>query len=732
MVRALVRVGRDQRLDERAGVDSRALDQCGAARRAPPGFPRGLRLAGWSGRTVWAALFALVFSCLTTTINLLATPSPASAASPPPAAGANLLANADFTGGVSNWSASPGTTLATFSASGLPVGTTYLQVKRGSAAVPNIAQDVPANVIAGQSYQGSIWVRAATGTVRGTLALWGLGITNAGAATYFTVGTRWTQINVAFNPTGNHTSLQLQVYLTSPNPYDFLDAQITPQMLSNSDFTEGFSRWSASPGSVTAAFSASGLPVGTTYLQVKRGSAAVPNIAQDVPANVIAGQSYQGSFWVRAATGTVRGTLALWGLGITNAGAATYFTVGTRWTQINVAFNPTGNHTSLQLQVYLTSPNPYDFLDAQITPQMLSNSDFTEGFSRWSASPGSVTAAFSASGLPVGTTYLQVKRGSAAVPNIAQDVPANVIAGQSYQGSFWVRAATGTVRGTLALWGLGITNAGAATYFTVGTRWTQINVAFNPTGNHTSLQLQVYLTSPNPYDFLDAALSESPPPLTGTGPYGFEDFQDATTALNELWPGIGSVSGFCTAPSSAYSCATGADANMAAALNDHDSNDFWLSFWTIGAPLNGASWYTDGFTAGQNAARELIGSGRQPTFEILDPEGFGGAPASNVTWAQFASGWSAGLLSISGAMHPGLYADQFLISTYGLLSLSVPIFVAVSPILGNTPQISGAGVHGYIAFYAACPAGSYINQMTGWGASFNTLQFQDSAVDCAP
>ena len=625
--------------------------------------------------------------------------------------------------------------MTTHTAGGLPVGTTYLQVIPGGSSGPSLAQDVPATVNAGQSYQGSIWIRAATGTsVSGALALWGLGATAAGGASYFTVGTNWTQINVAFNPTSNFTTLRLQVYLTSPNQYDFLDAQITPQLLSNSDFTSGFTKWSASPGPTVATHTAGGLPVGTTYLQVTPGGSSGPSLAQDVPATVNAGQSYQGSIWIRAATGTsVSGALALWGLGATAAGGASYFTVGTNWTQINVAFNPTSNFTTLRLQVYLSSPNQYDFLDAQITPQLLSNSDFTSGFTKWSASPGPTVATHTAGGLPVGTTYLQVTPGGSSGPSLAQDVPATVNAGQSYQGSIWIRAATGTsVSGALALWGLGATAAGGASYFTVGTNWTQINVAFNPTSNFTTLRLQVYLTSPNQYDFLDAQVSESPPSMGGTGPYGFEDFSNAIAAINERWPGLGSVSGFCTAPSSAYACPTGADANMEAALNDNDSKDFWLSFWTIGAPVNGGSWYTDGYTAGQNAARELIGADRQPNFEILDPEGFGGAPTATTDWASFASGWAAGLSSVSRAMHPGLYANQFLISTYGLLSLSIPVFVAVSPILGNTPMVSGAAVHGYIAFYAACPAAPYVNRMNSWGASFNTLQFPDSEVDCAP
>ncbi len=677
----------------------------------------------------------MIVGCLSTTLSLAAAPGPAVAAPLAPAAGANLLANADFTEGSSDWRAATGTSMAVISALGLPVGTTYLQASPGPANQPNIAQAVPVTVTAGQSYHGSIWVKSDSGaSLPGTLALWGVGATAANGATYFTAGPNWTQINVAFNPTANYRTLLLQVYLRGPGAYDFLDAQTTPQLLANSDFTEGSSDWRAATGTSMAVISALGLPVGTTYLQASPGPANQPNIAQAVPVTVTAGQSYHGSIWVKSDSGaSLPGTLALWGVGATAANGATYFTAGPNWTQINVAFNPTANYRTLLLQVYLRGPGAYDFLDAQTTPQLLANSDFTEGSSDWRAATGTSMAVISALGLPVGTTYLQASPGPANQPNIAQAVPVTVTAGQSYHGSIWVKSDSGaSLPGTLALWGVGATAANGATYFTAGPNWTQINVAFNPTANYRTLLLQVYLRGPGAYDFLDAQIGPAPPPVTGTGPYGFQDLQDAATAIGEGWPGIGSVSGFCTAPSSAYACPTGADANMAAALLAHDSKDFWLSFWTVGAPVNRASWYTDGFTAGQNAAREVVRSSRLPSFEILDPEGFGGAPTSTTAWASFVHGWAAGLTSVSAAMHPGLYADQYLVSTFGLVSLSVPVFLAVSPILGNKPAIVGAAIRGNIAFYAACPADAYVNRMNSWGAPFNTLQFNDSAVDCAP
>ncbi len=687
-------------------------------------------------RLMWVAVVALVSGALTSISPLVVRAPAAGAMAAPTPAGSNLLANADFTGGFSNWLAWPGTNVATYSGSGLPVGSTYLQANAGTSSLPNFYQVVPVAVQAGQSYQGSIWVRAASGaSVTGSLVVWGLGGASEAGVTRFTVGSAWTEVEVAFNATSAHSYLQLQLYLGGANQYDFLDAQLTPQLLSNADFTGGFSKWLAWPGTNVATYSGSGLPVGSTYLQANAGTSSLPNFYQVVPVAVQAGQSYQGSIWVRAASGaSVTGSLVVWGLGGASEAGVTRFTVGSAWTEVEVAFNATSAHSYLQLQLYLGGANQYDFLDAQLTPQLLSNADFTGGFSKWLAWPGTNVATYSGSGLPVGSTYLQADAGTSSLPNFYQVVPVAVQAGQSYQGSIWVRAASGaSVTGSLVVWGLGGASEAGVTRFTVGSAWTEVEVAFNATSAHSYLQLQVYLGSSNEYQFLDPELSESPPPVTGTGPYGFEDQADATTAITQGWPGIGSVSGFCLAPSSAYACPTGADANMETALTNADSKDFWLSFWTIGAPVPGQYWYTDGLIAGEGAAKELVAlPGRLPTFEILDPEGFGGAPGTSMGWANFARGWAAGLKAVSGMMNPALYASQYLISTYGLLSIGIPIFPAVSPILGNSPSVGGIAVHGYIAYYAACPAASYVSRINGWGAAYNTLQFTDSTVNCGP
>ncbi|MCL6104379.1 MAG: hypothetical protein M1483_01880 [Actinobacteria bacterium] len=37
-----------------------------------------------------------------------------------------------------------------------------------------------------------------------------------------------------------------------------------------------------------------------------------------------------------------------------------------------------------------------------------------------------------------------------------------------------------------------------------------------------------------------------------------------------------------------------------------------------------------------------------------------------------------------------------------------------------------------LGYYASCPAGTYVSSVSGWGATYNTVQFKGSGVDCGP
>jgi hypothetical protein len=142
--------------------------------------------------------------------------------------GTNLVTNPEFSDGVAGWARTRGTNYAAYAgASGLPVGTTFLQANKGTSSLPSFFQDVATTVTAGDSYDASVWVKAASGaTASGTLVLWGLGGSNENGHSTFTVGSTWTQVDVAFDATSSHSDLRLQVYLHGSNQYDFVDAQL--------------------------------------------------------------------------------------------------------------------------------------------------------------------------------------------------------------------------------------------------------------------------------------------------------------------------------------------------------------------------------------------------------------------------------------------------------------------------------------------------------------------------
>jgi hypothetical protein len=224
------------------------------------------------------------------------------------------------------------------------------------------------------------------------------------------------------------------------------------------------------------------------------------------------------------------------------------------------------------------------------------------------------------------------------------------------------------------------------------------------------------------------------------GVYGAYSTQSyATTAINDGWPLIGDQGALGT-QSTPYTQETAAhpDLNVeqAIASSSKPRNAItWMSFWTVSGPAAGDTWQNAGYQAGGKAASTLYGYSRTiiPDFVILDPEGYNGAPTSSSQWTSFLQGWASGMASVSGPpLRAAFYASQSQFQTYGLTSQTLPGFVAVNPILNNRPTISGGNVTGYIAYYGGCPAAQYENQIKSWGGRFNTLQFNDSGVDCGP
>jgi hypothetical protein len=441
---------------------------------------------------------------------------------PSPAAGANLLSNADFVVGTTGWGYRPGMSVSVASTGGLPEGSTVMSASPGSAgSQAEVAQMVSASVPAEGSYDASVWIRAASGgTGTGQVIVWGLGDTATdNGGTTFAVGSNWTQVDVPYVARGGHAQLQLSIYLQSPGvQYQILGAQLAPDALSNADFVAGTAGWGYKPGMSVAAASANGLPEGSTVLSASPGSAGSgAELAQVVNAPVTVNASYDASVWIRAASGgTGTGQVIVWGLGDTPTdNGGTTFAVGSNWTQVDVPYVARSGHAQLQLSIYLQSPgDQYQILGARLAPDALSNADFVAGTAGWGYKPGMVVSVASGGGLPEGNTVLSVNPGSAGSSSeLAQVMSAPVTVNASYDASVWIRAVSGgTGTGQVIVWGLGDTPAdNGGTTFAVGPNWTQVDVPYVARSGHAQLQLSIYLQSPGvQYQILGAQLGRTP------------------------------------------------------------------------------------------------------------------------------------------------------------------------------------------------------------------------------
>ncbi|TDY49580.1 hypothetical protein C7445_10491 [Alicyclobacillus sacchari] len=210
---------------------------------------------------------------------------------------------------------------------------------------------------------------------------------------------------------------------------------------------------------------------------------------------------------------------------------------------------------------------------------------------------------------------------------------------------------------------------------------------------------------------------------------------EVMTALQQGWPGIGVTAALGTQTSPyTHTLANQPDVLVAKALAASGSHAWWLSFWTVSWPQSGTTFYQAGYEGGVYAAQQIAkypGS-RRPNFVILDPEGYNSPATTAADFQSFINGFAAGVQSVNSELQVAFYANQWQYSTYQLAKLDIPAFIAIAPIAGNKPEVSGSNIKGYIAYYASCPAASYVAQVKLWGGLYNTVQFPDSGVDCSP
>ncbi|WAH40852.1 hypothetical protein NZD89_21555 [Alicyclobacillus fastidiosus] len=237
-------------------------------------------------------------------------------------------------------------------------------------------------------------------------------------------------------------------------------------------------------------------------------------------------------------------------------------------------------------------------------------------------------------------------------------------------------------------------------------------------------------------------VTTTPPPQTPTvsspsvGVYAsISTTADVQKAIAQGWPGIG-VTTALGMPQSPYTAtlATKPDAKVAQVLQTNQASLWWLSFWTVSWPAGGESFHQAGVDAGAYAGRQITAypGTRRPNYVVLDPEGYNKPATTAQQFQDFITGWAAGLKSINSSLQAAFYCNQSQYTTFKLASVNLPAFVAIAPIAGNQPEVSGSNIKGYIAYYATCPVSDDITHVKGWGALYNTVQFRDSGIDCGP
>ena len=228
-----------------------------------------------------------------------------------------------------------------------------------------------------------------------------------------------------------------------------------------------------------------------------------------------------------------------------------------------------------------------------------------------------------------------------------------------------------------------------------------------------------------------------------TGLYGtFTTTTAVTYAVNtNNWPGVAAVAGEgqATAPYTYALTYNGVTVDQIVENAYASANFWWMSMWTVSGPASStlSDWYTAGQDAGSVARSTILDAaqtyGYVPAYVVLDPEG-AYRPSNIGEFSNFFRGWAAGITANASGLTPAFYVDQSQWTSYDLNSLGIAGFVAVSPIVGNTPYTTGSNLVGYMGYYGTCSNGSAatdVNTIDGWGANMNTLQFSDSGDDCS-
>ena len=220
----------------------------------------------------------------------------------------------------------------------------------------------------GQSYTFSVWARAEATTAENIcVVLWGVGEGSQHGQTCTSIGQTWTLVSAPYDVTASGlTELRAQVYLgVAGLALDLAGASLVDDALENASFERGDTAGWLSlepPGGILRRRpeESSGLPEGSSLLDLSttrtRGS-----LYQDVPVQLVPGQSYTFSVWARADANVAETIcVVLWGMGDSTRNGQTCTSIGQAWTLVAAPYDVSApGLTRLRAQVYLSDRRPH-------------------------------------------------------------------------------------------------------------------------------------------------------------------------------------------------------------------------------------------------------------------------------------------------------------------------------------------------------------------------------------
>ncbi|MEN9506354.1 MAG: Carbohydrate binding domain [Actinomycetota bacterium] len=370
-------------------------------------------------------------------------------------------------------------------------GSGYMQLD-GSAGTGRAARTVAVNAVSGQTYTASAWVRAASGSATGRITL-AAGSLNA--STSFTATGSWQQVSVDLPLTASSSTLTMTMQDDAGggklNVDDVnLSLQGLTQTLPWSTFSSNNSFVSTGVWSDPAQ-----ARTGDNYL-----AAQVSNFGDvvylDMPSSstITPGSVWVASAWVRTTSGTMTGSMGLWGLGGTNESQfAPYgFTATTTWQQFFTTLTVVNaNHTHFRVEFDIATTGKQLLIDdVELVPMETWTLNQPSGVNVHQLQVNDPSNAASGPGhLRVISTGANGGVGATSNTTVTQ--------GSTYVMEGYVRSLTGSnVNGsfTLTASGSGATNSTSAS-FTATNEWQYVVVNLTAANNNTQLRGDVLLGS---------------------------------------------------------------------------------------------------------------------------------------------------------------------------------------------------------------------------------------------